>query len=48
MKITFSPPDISQEEIDSVVSVLKSGWLTTGPKTKEFESTDVKTVKQFV
>lgn len=37
MKITFSPPDISQEEIDSVVSVLKSGWLTTGPKTKEFE-----------
>ena len=35
--ILFSPPDISQEEIDSVVETLKSGWITTGPKTKEFE-----------
>lgn len=35
--IPFSPPDISQIEIDSVVEVLKSGWITTGPKTKLFE-----------
>lgn len=37
MNIPFSPPDISQTEIDSVVETLKSGWITTGPKTKEFE-----------
>ncbi|WP_035289558.1 DegT/DnrJ/EryC1/StrS aminotransferase family protein [Clostridium sp. KNHs214] len=35
--ITFSPPDITQKEIDLVVEVLKSGWITTGPKTAEFE-----------
>lgn len=38
MKITFSPPDITNLEIDEVVKVLKSGWITTGPKTKEFET----------
>lgn len=37
MKIDFSPPDITQSEIDSVVETLKSGWITTGPKTKLFE-----------
>ena len=37
MKIPFSPPDIKQKEIDNVVEVLKSGWITTGPKTKELE-----------
>lgn len=37
MKIPFSPPDISQEEIDEVVDTLKSGWITTGPKTKKLE-----------
>lgn len=37
MNIPFSPPDITQAEIDSVVETLKSGWITTGPKTKEFE-----------
>lgn len=37
MNVPFSPPDISQLEIDNVVEVLKSGWITTGPKTKEFE-----------
>ncbi|WP_294182291.1 DegT/DnrJ/EryC1/StrS aminotransferase family protein [uncultured Clostridium sp.] len=36
-KIPFSPPDITQAEIDSVVDVLKSGWITTGPKTAKFE-----------
>lgn len=35
--IPFSPPDISEEEIKEVVNTLKSGWITTGPKTKEFE-----------
>ncbi len=35
--IPFSPPDITQEEIDAVVDTLKSGWITTGPKTKLFE-----------
>lgn len=37
MNIPFSPPDITQEEIDQVVEVLKTGWITTGPKTKLFE-----------
>lgn len=37
MNIPFSPPDISPEEIDEVIDTLKSGWITTGPKTKEFE-----------
>lgn len=37
MKIPFSPPDISQLDIDEVVDTLKSGWITTGPKTKLFE-----------
>lgn len=36
-RISFSPPDITQAEIDEVVDALKSGWITTGPKTKEFE-----------
>ena len=35
--IPFSPPDITQEEIDEVVEALKSGWITTGPRTKELE-----------
>ncbi len=37
MNIKFSPPDIQQGEIDEVVATLQSGWLTTGPRTKEFE-----------
>lgn len=37
MRVQFSPPDITQEEIDEVVDTLKSGWITTGPKTKLFE-----------
>lgn len=35
--IKFSPPDISEQEINNVIVALKSGWITTGPKTKEFE-----------
>ncbi len=37
MNIQFSPPDIAEEEIEEVIAALKSGWITTGPKTKEFE-----------
>ena len=36
-KITFSPPDITEREIAEVVDTLRSGWITTGPKTKKFE-----------
>jgi dTDP-4-amino-4,6-dideoxygalactose transaminase len=35
--LPFSRPDIKQAEIDEVVDTLRSGWITTGPKTKEFE-----------
>lgn len=35
--IPFSPPDITQAEIDEVAEALRSGWITTGPRTKEFE-----------
>lgn len=35
--ISFSPPDISDLEIEEVISVLKSGWITTGPRTKQLE-----------
>lgn len=37
MDIPFSPPDITEAEIEEVVDALRSGWITTGPKTKEFE-----------
>jgi dTDP-4-amino-4,6-dideoxygalactose transaminase len=37
LKISFSPPDISDLEIKYVVDALKSGWITTGPRTKQFE-----------
>lgn len=36
-KIPFSPPDVGEEEIEQIIEVIKSGWITTGPKTKEFE-----------
>ena len=35
--IPFSPPDMSEAEIEQVAEALRSGWITTGPKTKEFE-----------
>lgn len=37
MKIPFSPPDMSNLEVEGAVDAIKSGWITTGPKTKEFE-----------
>ncbi|WP_071460925.1 DegT/DnrJ/EryC1/StrS family aminotransferase [Bacillus massilinigeriensis] len=42
--IPFSPPDISETEIQEVVKALKSGWITTGPRTKAFE----KKIAQYV
>ena len=35
--IPFSPPDVTEREIEFVAEALRSGWITTGPKTKEFE-----------
>ena len=35
--IPFSPPDISEAEINEVAEALRSGWITTGPKTKQLE-----------
>jgi dTDP-4-amino-4,6-dideoxygalactose transaminase len=35
--LPFAAPDIGQEEIDEVVSCLRSGWITTGPRAKQFE-----------
>lgn len=37
MKIPFSPPHIKEEAIQEVADTLRSGWITTGPKTKLFE-----------
>ena len=37
MNIPFSPPDITEEEIQEVCNALRSGWITTGPRTKELE-----------
>lgn len=37
MEISFSPPDMSDLEIEEVKDAIRSGWITTGPKTKEFE-----------
>lgn len=35
--IPFSPPDISELEVEEVAAALRSGWITTGPRTKELE-----------
>lgn len=37
MKVPFSPPDMSELEIAEVCDAIRSGWITTGPRTKEFE-----------
>ena len=39
--VLFSPPDITEAEISEVVDALKSGWITTGPKTKKLEQQNV-------
>ena len=44
MNISFSPPDITELEIAEVAEALRSGWITTGPRTKQFE----KNIGQFV
>lgn len=36
-KVHFSPPDMSEAEINGAIEAIQSGWITTGPKTKEFE-----------
>ena len=36
--LPFHLPDIAEDEIQSVVETLRSGWLTTGPKVKQFEA----------
>ena len=38
MKVSFSPPDMSQWEVNEVSEAIRSGWITTGPRTKEFEN----------
>ena len=37
MKVPFSPPDMSELEVNEVCDAIRSGWITTGPRTKEFE-----------
>ena len=37
-EIVFSPPDMTDEEVEEVKKALLSGWITTGPKTKELEN----------
>ena len=37
MKVSFSPPDMSMLEVNEVAEAIRSGWITTGPRTKEFE-----------
>ena len=44
MVINFSPPDITENEINEVAAALRSGWITTGPRTKKLE----KIVAEFV
>ena len=46
MNIRFSPPDVGEAEIEEVIDAIKSGWITTGPKTKQFEKEIAK--KQYV
>ena len=44
MNIPFSPPDISEMEVQEVAEALRSGWITTGPRTKQLE----KNIAQYV
>ena len=38
LRVPFSPPDVGEEEIQEVAAALRSGWITTGPRTKELET----------
>lgn len=38
INVPFSPPDISESEINEVINALRSGWITTGPRTKKLEN----------
>ena len=44
MNIPFSPPDLSEMEVQEVAEALRSGWITTGPRTKQLE----KNIAQYV
>ena len=46
-QISFSPPDMSELEIEEVAAALRSGWITTGPKTKEFERQIAEYTEEF-
>lgn len=46
MNIRFSPPDVGEAEIEEVIDAIKSGWITTGPKTKLFEQKITELCKQ--
>ena len=37
MKVSFSPPDMTEQEVKEVREAILSGWITTGPRTKELE-----------
>jgi len=37
LRVPFFRPDVGEAEIDEVVATLRSGWLTTGPRTERFE-----------
>lgn len=37
MKIPFSPPDITEAEVEQVAEALRSGWITTGPKQRNLK-----------
>jgi dTDP-4-amino-4,6-dideoxygalactose transaminase len=43
-EIKFSPPDITEAEINAVAEVMRSGWITTGPRTKQLE----KDIREYV
>ena len=48
-KISFSPPDISELEISEVAEALRSGWITTGPRTKQLEKeAAIKTINKLL
>ena len=45
--ISFSPPDITEAEIKEVEEALRSGWITTGPRTKKLEKDRLSILRLF-